>query len=365
MTQERKRSKFRTFLKVILIIVLIIVLAAAAFVGFLTATEYRPSAIEKLSVSNRGTGAADMKELTLLTWNIGYGSLGENADFFMDGGKQVSTATKEQVRGNMYAITKEIRRVNPDVIFLQEVDRNSQRSHFVDEGYFVENNTKNYCDTFATNYRCAFVPYPWPPIGKVDGGIQTLSKLQIGSAERVALPCPFTWPGRVANLKRCITINKASVNGGSNNLSLVNLHLEAYDDGSGKAAQTKLLKDYLNMEYESGNYVIAAGDFNQTFSSVDTSMYPVSKNLWQCGELDCTQFGSDWQFEMDTTHPTCRSLDRPYAGADKNNFQYYMIDGFIVSKNVKVKKVETLDLGFAHSDHNPVLLTVELPAASE
>lgn len=365
MARVRKRSKLRTLLKVILLIVLILVLAVAAFVGFLTATEYRPGSVEDLKVENKGTSSGSTKELTLMTWNIGYGALGESADFFMDGGKQVSTATKDGVNGNMYAITREIRKVNPDVVFLQEVDTSSQRSHFVNEKYFIENNTKNYCDTFATNYRCAFVPYPWPPMGKVDAGIQTLSKLQINSAERIALPCPFTWPSRVANLKRCITINKASVNGGSNNLSLVNLHLEAYDNGSGKKAQTKILKDYLDMEYESGNYVIAAGDFNQTFSSVDTSMYPAHEGLWKCGQLDCSQFSSDWQFEMDTTHPTCRSLDEPYAGADKSTFQYYMIDGFIVSKNVKVKKVETLDLGFAHSDHNPVLLTVELPAAAD
>ena len=360
--KRRRYSKLRTFLKVILIIVLIIILAVGALVAFLSATEYKPSAIENLNVENRGTSSGETKELKLLTWNIGYGCLGENADFFMDGGKQVSTATKDQTHANMYAITKEIRKADPDVVFLQEVDRSSQRSHFINEKYFIENNTKNYCDTFATNYRCAFVPYPWPPIGKVDGGIQTLSKLQLNSAERVALPCPFTWPTRVANLKRCISINKASINGGSNNLSLVNLHLEAYDNGSGKKAQTKILKDYLDMEYESGNYVIAAGDFNQTFSDVDTSMYPQQADKWQCGQLDCSEFSSDWQFEMDTTHPTCRSLDQPYAGADKNNFQYYMIDGFIVSKNIRVKKVETLDLGFAHSDHNPVVLTVEIPS---
>ena len=211
MARVRKRSKFRTFLKVILLIVLILVLAVAAFVGFLTATEYRPGSVEDLKVENKGTSSGSTKELTLMTWNIGYGALGESADFFMDGGKQVSTATKDEVNGNMYAITKEIRRVNPDVVFLQEVDTSSQRSHFVNEKYFIENNTKNYCDTFATNYRCAFVPYPWPPIGKVDAGIQTLSKLQINSAERIALPCPFTWPSRVANLKRCITkIGRAS-----------------------------------------------------------------------------------------------------------------------------------------------------------
>ena len=43
------------------------------------------------------------------------------------------------------------------------------------------------------------------------------------------------------------------------------------------------------------------------------------------------------------------------------DFQFYMIDGFIVSDNLEVSSVETMDLGFANSDHNPVLLRVRLP----
>ena len=36
-----------------------------------------------------------------------------------------------------------------------------------------------------------------------------------------------------------------------------------------------------------------------------------------------------------------------------NGFQFYMIDGFIVSGNVHADGIETLDQGFVSSDHNP------------
>ena len=62
---------------------------------------------------------------------------------------------------------------------------------------------------------------------------------------------------------------------------------------------------------------------------------------------------------MDNSTPTCRSLDRPYDPDDKS-FQYYMIDGFIVSDNVNVEKIQTLDCGFKNSDHNPVFMTFSL-----
>ena len=66
---------------------------------------------------------------------------------------------------------------------------------------------------------------------------------------------------------------------------------------------------------------------------------------------------------MDNSVPSCRSLDRPLSDApDKTpaGFQYYVIDGFIVSDNIRVKSVETRDYGFKATDHNPVVMTFAL-----
>ena len=63
---------------------------------------------------------------------------------------------------------------------------------------------------------------------------------------------------------------------------------------------------------------------------------------------------------MDPSVPTCRSLDQPLEGADLTNFQFYMIDGFVVSDNVEIKSVETKDMGFKATDHNPVVMDVVL-----
>ena len=122
-----------------------------------------------------------------------------------------------------------------------------------------------------------------------------------------------------------------------------------------------MLQEILQQEVEEGNYVIAGGDFNQVFSGVDTSTYPViSEDLWQPGEIDTDIFGDDLTFETDNRAPSCRSLDQPYEGADHEKFQYYLIDGFIVSSNVTVESVETQNLAFKNADHNPILMKVKL-----
>ena len=174
----------------------------------------------------------------------------------------------------------------------------------------------------------------------------------------MALPCPFAYPIRLANLKRCLSVSRTKVDGTGRELVIVNLHLEAYDDGEGKAAQTKLLSDFLQKEAEAGNYVLAGGDFNQTFDTVDLSKYPLQReDLWKSGVIAATDFSDDFQILMDDRTPSCRSLDRPYDREDPS-FQYYVMDGYLVSENLKLERMETVDLGFVHSDHNPVRLSV-------
>lgn len=378
-----KKSNAKPVIKILKIVgaaLGIIIFIAAIFVGVLTVTEYKPQDYEDLTVTYNDQQAtqddsfptdtnklSQQKELSIgdnisvVTWNIGYGSLGANADFFMDGGDSVYTSTKEQVLTNMSAITEELNSLSPDIILLQEVDVKSSRSHKINEASIIKDELPSYNSSYAYNYKTLMVPYPIPPIGQVTSGIMTLSTFEVSSANRIKLPCPFSYPIRLCNLKRCLIVSRIPLNGCDKELVIVNLHLEAYDSGEGKAAQTQMLADILQAEANAGNYVIAGGDFNQTFSNVDLSAYPQQSNdLWAPGLIDTDEFGQDFTCLTDSSAPTCRSLDKPYVHAAKDNFQYYVIDGFIVSSNVKVKDVQTIDLGFENSDHNPLKLEVEL-----
>jgi len=323
--------------------------------------EYRPADEEPVPLAGNGPQTvSEGQTLTVLSWNIGYGGLSETADFFMDGGTGVRTQDEESVSANMGAVIDLIGHTNADVVFLQEVDRNSTRSWHIDETQLVSAAFPGYQTAFASNFRVLYMPYPVPPMGHIDSGIFTLTKFDAESARRVQLPCPFSWPVRTLNLKRCLLVERVPVEGSDKELVLINLHLEAYDSGEGKIAQTRMLAELMQAELDRGNYVIAGGDFNQSFSSIDTSMYPLQGgDLWECGEIDTTEFSDGWQFLMDTAHPTCRSLDRPYDRSDPG-FQFYMIDGFIVSDNIEVGSIGTVDLDFANSDHNPVGMTVTL-----
>ncbi len=362
MTEEKKKHGFLfTIFRIVLLIICIIALAIVGLLAYVTASDYNPADVEK--IKPQGTASQTIKEggqLTVLTWNIGYAALGDNADFFMDGGEMVKSASKERVGKNLDSIAEGIQMFDPDAVLLQEVDVDASRSYGIDEMEFFRNELKGYESSFAYNHKAPFVPYPLPPLGKIFAGLGTFTKAGSSNVERIQLPVPFKWPASTVNLKRCLMITRIPIKGSDKELVLCNLHLEAYDSGAGKIAQAKMLTKVMEKEAEKGNYVIAGGDFNQIFSTADQEAYPLQEGTWHPGIIDVTAFKGNWDFLMDEETPSCRSLHMPYADADRDNFQYYLIDGFIISGNIGIDEFKTVDFDFENSDHNPVVLKLRL-----
>ena len=347
-------------LKALLILVLVLVLALGTLVGWLTAAEFKPEPVEpaaRVCVDN-AEAIEPGATLNVLSWNIGYAGLGAESDFFMDGGTHSRPEDKATVDRYLSGIDRTLRSGEYDLVMLQEVDTDSSRTYGISEAAALASGNAFH----ALNYSCPFVPIPIPPMGKVNSGLCTISHNDVERAERISLPCPFSWPSRVVNLKRCLLVSYLPIKDSDKQLVLVNLHLEAYDDGEGKLAQTRQLRDFIQGEYEKGNYVIAGGDFNQVFPG-SLEVYPnTHPENWVPGVLDDSFLpeGEGWRWAYDLSVPSCRLLNQPYDPADTENTQYYVIDGFLLSPNLELESVETLDLDFQDSDHNPVRISVSL-----
>ena len=171
-------------------------------------------------------------QLDLLSWNIGYAGLGREADFFMDGGTQ---SADEKQRA---PLPQGDRRRHRGRLWIWSCSRRwtqLRRTYSIDERPLLDQGTSYH----ALNYSCPFVPVPVPPIGKVHSGLLTMTRLPESTGRAyLSPPCPFSWPLRIANLKRCLLVSYLPIEGSDKQLVLVNLHLEAYDSGEGKIAQT-------------------------------------------------------------------------------------------------------------------------------
>lgn len=349
--------KMRKVLKAAGCVVAGLVLIVAAGVAYLTVREYRPKPVEHVEPAGGGRIPAQGDKVTLLSYNTGYAGLSRDEDFFMDGGSKVQPESRELVEQNLQGIAGILSEQQADVYFLQEVDRDSKRSYHIDEQSYYEK-ALGLTGMFACNFKCDFVPYPLPPIGKVESGLVTFTDLEVTGASRIALPESFSWPVKTCNLKRCMLETRIPVEGTDKELVLINFHLEAYDSGEGKIAQSKMLAGKLREEYEKGNYVIAGGDFNQTFDWIDK--YPIhNQDNWVPGKVSREDLPAGFDYAAADNVPTCRLLNGPYSGNYQES-QVYVLDGFIVSDNLRVEQVENLDTGFVFADHQPVRLTVEL-----
>ncbi len=344
-------------------LILAVAILAVGLVGYLTVTEYHPAFAE---TADRGSvnrsESITSRSFSILSFNTGYSGLGEDADFFMDGGKGVLPEDETLVEDNVEGILRILEVSEADFLMLQEVDTDSDRSFGTNQWLKYEHELEDYESRFALNYSCNYVPYPLTePMGKVHSGLATYSSYDIVSATRYSLPVPFAWPTRVANLKRCLLVTRIPIEDSDQQLVLINVHMEAYDDTGASEEQTKQLVSLVKEEYAKGNFVIAGGDFNQTFP--DSKAFPVrSPELWTPGKL--TRVDGGFRYFYDDSTPTCRLLNQPYD-PDSEETQYYVIDGFLVSPNVIVDRVETLDYEFLYSDHNPVRLDFTLDFDNE
>ena len=372
----------KRLLKVVLILFIVIVVFAGGFILTLQIFEYNPQAVETLTVENNLTdeGVNRVRLNTsykIMTFNIGYASLSATEDFVMDGGTKGRMDTAAEVEANITGISQILTDAEADFYLLQEVDVDSDRSYNTPQ-YQTFSDLLALPVTLGYNYRCLFVPFPLQigqMMGSVNSGIMTATGFPVESAERHQLPGTFSWPLRLANLKRCMVVTRLPISGSDLELVMINVHLSAYDDGTMRIQEMAALRELAETEYANGNYVVIGGDFNQTFpgavvtpgteDQLPVYKYPLKDpGLWQAFEMDAdwvTDNGWGFGIDLDDDNPTCRLLNQAYDSLNHENNQYYLIDGFIVSPNVEiVGEVEIVEQDFEYSDHNPVVMTFSL-----
>jgi len=327
------------------------------FLVFATVDDYRPEEVTSYVNGNPSDRIADTSELDLLIWNIGYAGLDASMDFFYDGGEKMRP-TEEGVLNNIKGITGFLSAFTDyDFVMLQEVDKKSKRSYRINEYDLIKELYKDYHFSFGKNYNVAFIPIPLKePMGKVESGLMTLSKYGPSSVERHSFPGNYSWPMRLFMLDRCFLVNRFDTEDG-HELVVVNTHNSAYDDGSLRTLQMSFMKTFLQDEYQKGNYVIVGGDWNQTPHGFAPELPSHLFDTINLTYVDKDYPEPDWTWAFDPYLPTNRRVATPY---EQSTSLCTVIDYYLLSPNIKLMEVETVDLDFKHSDHQPVRLKARL-----
>ncbi|MDP5272780.1 endonuclease/exonuclease/phosphatase family protein [Chengkuizengella axinellae] len=341
-------------------LIVIVVLSFALFLTYMTITEEVPEDVIQLDVQNNNQMVLKQGETFSTTiFNIGYGGLDKEQDFFMDGGKGSRSSSEKQTLTNLENTLSFLQNTNSDFILIQEIDVKASRSYNTNQVDMFKEHLKGYDSTFAYNYNTPWVPVPLlNPMGYVNSGLLSFSKYKIEKSTRYQLPGRETWPVQLFELDRAIIETKIPVDNGKY-LRMVNLHLSAYDKGGKiRAQQVTFLIEYMNGHYKNGDYVVLGGDWNHLLSDVQFEdpnfLEEWPEWLVQLPE-DFTEGGFQWA--VDSTVYTVRDNVKPYVEGE--NF-VTIIDGFLVSPNIEIVDVTGFDLGFENSDHNPVTTILKL-----
>ena len=386
-------KNIKLFLKVLAFALCAILLFVLGFVSYILLSYDRieDNLILEVEEDNGEEVVAINQELTISTYNIGFGAYSQNFTFFMDSSETVDgvlmqgyygkAISKEEVEKNTVGAITVIRDLNPDFALFQEVDLDSTRSYHINQYQMIKASFSNRNSSFAINYDSAFLPYPFHDmIGKSLSGIATLSKYDIQKATRISLPIAKDL-SKFFDLDRCFVINEYKT-ANDNKLIIVNIHMSAYDEGGIiRKQQLDLLNSYLQEWHDLGDYVIVGGDVNHdliTYNSlynVDFENNVAYKEFINHKKPNWLQmfFNSDGSSVVNENYRIIASANAPTSRDASVEWEYgkgYVstIDGFIVSSNIEVINIETIitengNKGlnhFAYSDHDPAVMTFKL-----
>lgn len=386
MASNNKKKKIRNIIIIsVSTLILVPVLLVGGYVTYVAASYKRigntPLSIEN-NISNK---VSKNKELTVTSYNIGFGAYSPDYTFFLDkghdkdGNRTVGKSGKgksyDDVMKNTLGSIEESKKLNSDFYLLQEVDTKSDRSYHINQKQMFLDSFKDYGSTYAINFDSAYLMYPlFDHHGKSKAGLQTFSKYDISEANRVE----YTIAGGISkffDLDRCFSTHRIKVED-NKELILINSHMSAYDEGGViRNKQINELNEYMLSEYNKGNYVICGGDFNHDLLinnplfSYDLNnkpyenMYDQFKADWvnyMFDENKKCNFASEFKVIASDNEPSCRGCDVTWI---RGSTFVTTVDGFIVSDNVKVNNIVTTKVGengFGYSDHQPTTLSFEL-----
>ena len=219
--------------------------------------------------------------ITLLSWNIQF-SAGRRHHFFYDGGSAVRVPEGD-VRATQAGQAALLRAEAPDLLLLQEVDRDSRRTHRIDQlpPLLAAADARRWVST--PYHRVRYVPYPLPTmLGRVDLHLAIASRTALTPGARLPLPRLRESRLRQAfNLQRAVVSAFAPIAGWARPLEVAVTHLSAFSRGDGTMArQVAVLESWMATREAAGQPFVLAGDLNLLPPGDDPTRLPDGRALY-------------------------------------------------------------------------------------
>jgi len=197
-------------------------------------------------------------EINVITWNIRFGAA--RLPWFGDScGERVMLTEKETLDG-LEKVALKINELDPDIIFLQEVDTESKRTGYIDQVQWLLDHTDLNYGVYASMWDAQVIPSDG--LGRVETGNAILSKWELSDAVRHQLSLREDQAGIVQlfYLRRNALVS--TVNMGTKTFSAVSVHSTAFaTDDTKKKHMEEFIKILDDLDASEKTF-IAGGDLN-------------------------------------------------------------------------------------------------------
>lgn len=206
-------------------------------------------------------------KIKVMTWNIRFG-IGR-LPFFGDSCGERSVFTEDEVLNTLELIVSKIDEVNPDILLLQEVDRESKRTAYIDQVQWILDHTNLNYAAYASMWQAQTIPSDG--IGRIDAGNVVMTRNEIESAERIQLPLRTDQDAltKMFYLRRNILKAKIAIPD-QDNFYAVAVHATAFATDDTKQKHIDKFKDVLDEMNAAGAVFVAGGDLNSVPPGAET-----------------------------------------------------------------------------------------------
>jgi len=330
----------------------VLLAVVAALAGCAVANRfYVPPAFEEGEINGTAsTTDADPAQLTVTTWNVGYGGMGAESDFVYDGGTQRRPLSGALVDKYLAGITSRLAARTSDIYLIQEAARPSWITYNRKVLDRLVGTLQGYAWSFSPEVHTRGVPPPF----NLQVGNATFSRVPLASFERRGLPLEPTF--ELGLFRKGYRMHIARI-GTDRTWVIVNIHLSTFDteEDDVRGAQVRALMDFAKAEYARGHHVVIGGDWNLRLADTSFAHQSPEEAFFWVRDFPKDVTPAGWTWAVDPTEPTVRGAHQPFVAGETFTL---VIDGFLVSPNVEVVNVSTANLGFDVTDHHPVTATL-------
>jgi len=255
-----------------------------------------------------------------------------------------------------------IKDINADVILLQEVDFNSKRSFFINQGeYLASQAGYNFIATAPTLRKKIHIFFN-KIIGKIDCGMCILSRHPIEYNEAIIFDYSKEIPFFINWLYDPHGAQKSVINYNGKKISFINLHLEPWSQFS-RQSQVKTIKDLWLTN--NNTTIIIGGDFNTVATAVEKNGFAQNDAPWFVDK-------SKWDLKNETTIHTLLHMGFKEVAPAKlslKNTKYFTypsndpkekIDHIFVGNKARIIKGYIYHEAHMASDHLPLIAEIKM-----